>query len=118
MRRPLTSKHRASIYRDAIEILEAEYAAELRLDDIAHRIAASRRQVQRAFAEVGATTFRGHLAAIRMQHAAELLAMRTLPVGEVARRVGYPHAAQFAKVFRRHHELTPSAFRELAQRDR
>ncbi|MGH2898217.1 MAG: helix-turn-helix domain-containing protein [Solirubrobacteraceae bacterium] len=31
---------------------------------------------------------------------------------EVAQRVGYRQPAQFAKAFRRHHGLAPSAFRD------
>lgn len=118
MQRARTVRHRASVYHDAIAIVEAEYADELRLDDVAHRVAASRRQLQRAYAEIGATTFRRHLTALRMQRAAELLATGTFSVRDVGQRVGYRHGAQFAKSFRRHHGITPSAFREIARRDR
>jgi AraC family transcriptional regulator of adaptative response / methylphosphotriester-DNA alkyltransferase methyltransferase len=48
---------------------------------------------------------------VRMQHAAGLLQATMLPVGEIARLVGYRQAAQFAKAFRRHHGVSPSAFR-------
>jgi AraC-like DNA-binding protein len=83
----------------------------LTLDDIARRVASSRRQLQRAFAEIGRTTFREHLAKVRMARAAELLAVGTLTVREVARRVGYRQPAQFAKAFRRHVGVAPSDFR-------
>jgi AraC-like DNA-binding protein len=46
-----------------------------------------------------------------MERAAELLARRGLTVREVAHRVGYRQPAQFAKAFRRHKGLAPSAFR-------
>src|SRR4051794_2440237 len=111
MHRPATIRHRTSLYEDATAIVEAEYAADLSLDDIARRVASSRRQLQRAFAEVGHTTFRDHLTAVRMQKAAEMLASRSLTVREVAHRVGYRQPAQFAKAFRRHHGVAPSAFR-------
>ena len=74
-------------------------------------MASSRRQLQRAYAEIGETTFREHLTAVRMDRAAELLESRGLTVREVAHRVGYRQPAQFAKAFRRHHGLAPSAFR-------
>ena len=54
-------------------IVESEYGADLSLDDIARRVASSRRQLQRAYAEIGHTTFREHLTAVRMERAAELL---------------------------------------------
>ena len=52
---------RRELYEEAAAIIEREYDPELELDDGARRIATSRRQLQRAFAEVGGTSFRGHL---------------------------------------------------------
>ena len=109
--RPNTVRHRTSLFHDAVEIVEQDYASELSLDDIARRVASSRRQLQRSYAEIGGTTFREHLTQVRMERAAELLARRGLTVREVAHRVGYRQPAQFAKAFRRHQGLAPSAFR-------
>jgi AraC family transcriptional regulator, regulatory protein of adaptative response / methylphosphotriester-DNA alkyltransferase methyltransferase len=109
--RPNTVRHRTSLFHDAVAIVEQDYATELSLDDIARRVASSRRQLQRAYAEIGHTTFREHLTRVRMDRAAELLARRGLTVREVAHRVGYRQPAQFAKAFRRHQGLAPSAFR-------
>lgn len=91
--------------------MDREYAADLSLDDIARRVASSRRQLQRAYAEIGQTTFRDHLTRVRMQKAAEMLATRALTVREVAHRVGYRQPAQFAKAFRRYQGVAPSDFR-------
>lgn len=102
---------RSSLYADAIAIVEHEYAAELSLDDIARRLASSRRQLQRAYSEIGNTTFRDHLTRVRMERAAELLERRGVTVREVANRVGYRQPAQFAKAFRREKGLAPSDFR-------
>ena len=109
--RPSTVRHRTSLFEDAIAIVQSEYASELSLDDIARRVASSRRQLQRAYSEIGDTTFRDHLTGVRMDRAAELLATRALTVREVAYRVGYRQPAQFAKAFRRHHGVAPSDFR-------
>ena len=109
--RPATIRHRTSLFDDAVAIVEEEYASDLCLDDIARRVASSRRQLQRAYAEIGNTTFRDHLTRIRMQRAAEMLATGRLTVREVAHRVGYRQPAQFAKAFRRYQGVAPSAFR-------
>jgi AraC family transcriptional regulator, regulatory protein of adaptative response / methylphosphotriester-DNA alkyltransferase methyltransferase len=109
--RSSTIRLRMSLYHEANEILEHEYAAELSLDDIARRLASSRRQLQRAYAEIGGTTFRTQLTDVRMRKAAELLAGGRLTVREVAHRVGYRQPAQFAKAFRRRHGTAPSDFR-------
>ena len=111
MQRPATIRHRTSLFDDAVAIVDTEYAADLSLDDIARRVASSRRQLQRAYAEIGQTTFREHLTGVRMDRAAEMLQTRGLTVREVAHRVGYRQPAQFAKAFRRHHGLAPSDFR-------
>jgi transcriptional regulator GlxA family with amidase domain len=111
MQRATTVSLRTDLYRDAVSIVESEYGADLDLDDIARRVASSRRQLQRAYAEIGHTTFREHLTAVRMRRAAELLAGGRLTVREVARRVGYRQPAQFAKAFRRATGASPSEYR-------
>jgi AraC family transcriptional regulator of adaptative response / methylphosphotriester-DNA alkyltransferase methyltransferase len=109
--RSSTVRLRTSLFQEATEIVDREYATELSLDGIARRVASSRRQLQRAYAEIGRTTFRDHLTRVRMQKAAEMLATRSLTVREVAHRVGYRQPAQFAKAFRRHQGVAPSDFR-------
>jgi AraC-like DNA-binding protein len=111
MHRPATIRLRTSLFEDAVAIVENEYASDLSLDDIARRVASSRRQLQRAYSEIGETTFREHLTAVRMERAADLLRIRGLTVRDVAHRVGYRQPAQFAKAFRRHHGIAPSDFR-------
>ena len=112
--RPSTIHHRTALFEDAIAIVEEEFSSELSLDDIARRVASSRRQLQRAYAEIGRTTFREHLTRVRMDRAAGLLADKGLTVREVARRVGYRQPAQFAKAFRRHLGVAPSDYRARA----
>jgi AraC family transcriptional regulator of adaptative response / methylphosphotriester-DNA alkyltransferase methyltransferase len=116
--RPSTIRLRTSLFQEANAIVEREYAADLSLDDIARRVASSRRQLQRAYAEIGGTTFRDHLTAVRMRAAAGMLTSRALTVREVAHRVGYRQPAQFAKAFRRHHGVAPSDFRSSAGTER
>src|SRR3954451_24819285 len=111
MQRASTVRLRTSLFQEATDIVDREYGSDLSLDEIARRVASSRRQLQRAYAEIGRTTFRDHLTAVRMSKAAELLAGRALTVREVAHRVGYRQPAQFAKAFRRHHGVSPSAYR-------
>src|SRR3954470_2211976 len=111
MQRPTTIRHRTSLFEEATAIVDVEFAADLSLDDLARRVASSRRQLQRAYAEIGHTTFRDHLTRVRMQRAADMLAARGLTVREVAHRVGYRQPAQFAKAFRRYQGVAPSAFR-------
>src|SRR3954471_22347405 len=114
-KRQSTIDRRRALYEEAGEILEHEYESDLALDQVALRVAASRRQLQRAFAEAGETTFRAYLQRVRMARAAELLRASSLPVNRVATAVGYRQPAQFAKAFRRHHGSPPSTFRDGAR---
>ncbi|CAA9498968.1 MAG: hypothetical protein AVDCRST_MAG85-1637 [uncultured Solirubrobacteraceae bacterium] len=113
--RPTTNERREDLLREALEIMHAEHGTPLELDDIARRIATSRRHLQRVFRELHGEPFRTALTHIRLDRAAELLAEPSpVKIREVARRVGYQEPAQFAKAFRRRHGLVPSEYRERA----
>ena len=111
-KRPETALRRRELFLDAAAIIDLEFDDRLALDDVAYRVATSRRQLQRAFAEAGETSFRSYLQRVRMNRAAQLLREGTVPVNVVASAVGYRQAAQFAKAFRRHHGAAPSSFRQ------
>jgi AraC family transcriptional regulator, regulatory protein of adaptative response / methylphosphotriester-DNA alkyltransferase methyltransferase len=110
-KRPATVERRRTLFLEAASIVEQEYREKLALDEVARRVATSRRQLQRAFAEAGETSFRSYLQKVRMDRAAELLRDGDPPVNQVAVAVGYRQPAQFAKAFRRHHGEPPSTFR-------
>src|SRR4051795_8520553 len=81
-------------------------------------LANSPRQVQRAFDEVGETSFSAFVSEVRLRNAAELLARQPLTVRPVALLVGYRQPAHFAKAFRRRFGVTPAQYRDrcLARR--
>jgi AraC family transcriptional regulator of adaptative response / methylphosphotriester-DNA alkyltransferase methyltransferase len=106
-----TVERRKALFEEAKEIIRREYPQDLELDQVARRLATSRRQLQRSFAEIGNTSFRSYVAEVRMQRALELLQDGSMPVRDVASSVGYRQPAQFAKTFRRHHGRPPSSFR-------
>lgn len=113
--RPQTLSERRRLYLLARVIVARHYRRELTLAAVARALASSPRQLQRAYAQFGHITFREDLCARRMDAAAELLAeQRSIPVGDVARLVGYRHAPHFARAFRRRYGVAPSQFRERA----
>jgi AraC family transcriptional regulator, regulatory protein of adaptative response / methylphosphotriester-DNA alkyltransferase methyltransferase len=110
--RHTTPPRRGALLAEATLVMEARYDDPmLGLDDVARAIATSSRQLQRVFSEHAGSAFREDLAAMRMQHGAVLLQTTDLRVAEVAQRVGYRQAAQFAKAFRRHHGISPTGLR-------
>jgi AraC-like DNA-binding protein len=101
---------RRALYDEALAIIRREFAADLRLSEVARRIGTSGRALQRAFAEHGELSFTEELRATRLNVAARLLRGTELPVSAVARRVGYGGHAGFTHAFRRHHGMSPRAY--------
>ena len=115
--RASTVQRRRDLYGEALEVIARRRGdPDLSLAGVAHEIATSRRQLQRALSEVGHTSFSRELQRARMERAAQLLTGGGLPVQVVAGAVGYRQAAQFAKVFRRHYGTSPSTFRRSPRR--
>ena len=112
-RRPrrTTVLSRRALFEEAAAIVALEYPDRLELDRVARRLATSPRQLQRAFADAGQTSFRRYLRTVRMERAGELLREGSLRVWEVAEAVGYSQPAQFAKAFQLQHGCSPSAYR-------
>src|SRR3954453_15550620 len=54
--RPATMQLRSALLADAAALIAAELDRPLQLDDVAHRIATSRRQLQRVYAELANTS--------------------------------------------------------------
>ena len=110
--RPRTLEQRAQLYAEAAAIVERERGIGLTLDGLAVQVAVSRRHLQRAYAEVGQTTFRAEALAARMRLAAELLHESGRPIADIASELGYSSQSQFSKVFRRFWGIAPSSARE------
>jgi AraC family transcriptional regulator of adaptative response / methylphosphotriester-DNA alkyltransferase methyltransferase len=106
-----TTDRRRALYRDALGVIARDYAQDLQIDDVAHAVACSRRQLQRVLAEVGQTSFRELLATARMHEARRLLARPDVPIQQISARVGYHQSAQFSKSFRRHFGIAPRTYR-------
>jgi AraC-like DNA-binding protein len=111
-----TAAARQRLYAEATALVAGSYREKLTLRALATALASSPRQIQRAYADFGGTSFREDLRLRRLQAAAELLAAQpSIAVGEVGRLVGYRHPAQFARVFGACHGLTPGEFRAHAR---
>lgn len=88
----------------------AHHARPLTLGEVATHTMTSTRQLQRVLGGEG-TCFRRLLLRARMAHAVKLL-QTDMPVGEVARAVGYVEPARFSKAFRGCFGCSPSAWRK------
>lgn len=117
MVRAETSASRRRLYLLARVIVTRHYRQDLTLEILARALASSPRQIQRAYAQFGDTSFREDLRRRRLRAAAELLAGQpSIPVADVARLVGYRQAPHLARAFRERYGHSPARFRELAVR--
>lgn len=110
--RPATIEQRRRLYLLARVVIARHYRQPLTLDEVARALSSSPRQLTRAYAQFGETTFREDLLTRRLKVAAQLLIEQpAISVRDVARLVGFRQAPHFAKAFRRRYGLTPAAFR-------
>ncbi len=107
----------AETYVRAHAVVERGYRQRLSLASVARLLAVSPRQLERAYDEIGLTTFGAHLRTVRLRNAADLLAHQPLTVTDVARLVGYRQPSHFVKAFRRRYGTTPGAYRDLMRRE-
>jgi AraC family transcriptional regulator of adaptative response / methylphosphotriester-DNA alkyltransferase methyltransferase len=115
--RTSTFSDRHRLYLLARVVVARHYRQPLTLVGVAEALSSSPRQLQRAYAQFGETSFEEDLRARRMSAAAELLIeQRAIPVRDVARLVGYRQPPHFAAAFRRRYGLSPADFREQAPR--
>lgn len=110
---------RRRLYLLSRVVVARHYRRRLTLAQVAGAVSSSPRQVQRAYAQVGDSTFREDLLARRLSVAAQLLIEQpAIPVRDVARLVGYRQAPYFARVFRERYGVPPARFREQARAHR
>jgi len=115
--RPETESSRRRLYLLARVLVARHYRRALTLEALARTLASSPRELQRAYSQFGELSFSEDLQARRLAAGAQLLLeQRAIPVEDVARLVGYSHAAHFARAFRRRYGVSPAGFRSLALR--
>lgn len=84
----------------------------LRLGEIAEKVAfTSPGNLSRLFRLRYGMSFRSYLQKLRLEKAAELLATTRLPIGTIARRVGYRDFPRFSQHFKRLHGAEPRRWR-------
>ncbi|MDL4775291.1 MULTISPECIES: helix-turn-helix domain-containing protein [Thermomonosporaceae] len=100
----------SDLLRPIVDAVRSDPGDQRTLVDWASRLAVSDRTITRAFNAETGTSFGRWVAAVRAQHAIELLG-RGRGIEVVAEEVGYRSASAFSAAFRRTTGLTPGAFR-------
>jgi AraC-like DNA-binding protein len=100
----------SDLLRPIADEVRSDPADQRTLADWASHLGVSARTITRAFNAETGTSFARWVAAVRAQHAVELLSLGW-EVDVVAERVGYRSASAFGVAFRRTTGLTPGTFR-------
>jgi transcriptional regulator GlxA family with amidase domain len=95
----------------AIEIMEAAIETPLRSPDIARQVGVSTRQLERLFMRYLDCTPSQHYIRLRLEKARKLLRHSTLSVLEIGVASGFTSASHFARAYRLHFSVVPSADR-------
>jgi AraC family transcriptional regulator len=97
--------------RRAVEMMHAHLDRDLPLEELAAAAYLSPFHFARLFKKLAGASPHAYLAALRVQHAQQLLAETDLSISELSARVGYSSPSHFSKAFRQATGMTPRAFR-------
>lgn len=98
----------------AIEIMEEAVESPQRSPRIARRVGVSTRQLERLFRRYLGCTPTQHYIRLRLEKARKLLRHSTLSVLEIGVACGFTSASHFARAYRSHFKIVPSADRAPA----
>jgi AraC-like DNA-binding protein len=89
------------------ERLHAEFDRPLTVPELAHAAGTNESKLTRLFRARYGMPVHDYLRTLRLNKARELLTAGEHSIGDIAARVGYEHAANFATAFKRHFGISP-----------
>jgi AraC family transcriptional regulator, alkane utilization regulator len=96
----------------ALRLLHARPDRQWNVEDLAREVGVSRSGLAQRFTELTGEAPMRYLTGWRIQLAKQLILQASLPIAEVADRVGYESEAAFNRAFKRHVGAPPVAWRE------
>jgi len=108
---------KADAYQDrkvqgAILYIKEHYTQPIARWHLAAHLECSPAHFSRLFSKTVGCSYKDYLLRVRLEKAKEFLQHSQLPVGEVARAIGYEDPFQFSKVFHRKVGISPRQFRK------
>lgn len=98
-----------------LDLMQARLAEDISLDKLATEARLSPFHFARMFKESVGVPPRVHLTRLRMEKACDLLKNTSLSITEIALEVGYSSNQVLARVFLKHHQISPSEYRRVTR---
>jgi LacI family transcriptional regulator len=98
--------------REAVSFIRRRATDGIATDDVLRVVGVSRRTLEQKFRRYMGRTIHKEILRVRLAEAIRLLTETSLPLPDIAVRVGYEHASNLCKVFRRELDLRPSQLRQ------
>lgn len=102
----------SNMFDEIIAYINQNYTDSLSLSDISEQFHLNLTYICDLFRKNLHTTFVGYLKSLRLKEAKRLLIETTLPISEIASKVGYD-ALYFSKLFREQNQISPVKFRKI-----
>jgi AraC-like DNA-binding protein/ligand-binding sensor protein len=106
-------RHRDVILR-AMSYIRRRFADKVTLEDVASEVALSPTYFSRLFKQEAGQSFKSYLNDLRIGEAKKLLWETTIPLIDIASRVGFEDQSYFSRVFRSLVGISPGKFRRTA----
>jgi transcriptional regulator GlxA family with amidase domain len=104
--------HGDELVRQAQQIIEDSYNQKIAVDELASRVALSRRTFERRFKKSTANTVYEYIQRVKVEAAKKLLESGNKTVSEVMYEVGYSDTKAFREVFKKISGITPVEYRK------
>jgi transcriptional regulator GlxA family with amidase domain len=115
---PLGFTSNVPLVRKALLLMQQTLDAPMPIAEIARKLGASSRQLERHFQQEFGSTPTATSRNIRLDHAEWLLKTTSKSITSIAEDSGFSDSSHFIRAFRARKKLTPLAFREQHQRQR
>lgn len=104
-----------AIVQEMAAQIEANYGQKLMIGSFAEQYHLHPNYLSTLFKQEAGEPFTSRLVRVRMDKAAELLRGSQMPLHEISEHVGYDDYFQFSKLFKKHKQLSPIAYRKCGQ---
>lgn len=97
----------------AIVIIEKEYDKDITLSYICENLGVSEPYFSKIFKDELGKNFKEYLTEYKISKAKDMLKNTSMPIYEIAGKVGYNNHNQFAKMFKKYEGITPQEYRNM-----